>query len=453
MSAVLHDASHGPMIWRFIRHQSGVLPQGAPILIYRLLIGPALALILLWAWVRGKETRTSLAERLVIGSMTSRRETPPTLSIWVHGASVGELRAARHLITRLQEHSNFALVVTTNTASAQAMVSEWDVPRLHVARAPADAFGATARFLRRWRVAAQVTLENELWPNRMRVCRAHNLQVFGVGTRPPAALARGKFAKRIAAQSLGLYSRIWPLNSASRQSLAEVIPDARLDTAFNAKATVPAQPKGAPKSQVLAAWAGCDIVLAASTHAPEERLLLDAYRQALPKNPALRMIIAPRHPDRGPRLSRALTNNDISLACRSEGEQVHAHTNLYLADTLHEMALWYHGAPRTIIGGTFAPKGGHTPVEPILAGSLPLHGPDCRNHQDMFDALDLAGGAILLRDQTALIDQLATMMPEPMRRAKLAQGRDVVATLGATAMAQSDAIARYVAQQLNTGNP
>ena len=75
---------------------------------------------------------------------------------------------------------------------------------------------------------------------------------------------------------------------------------------------------------------------------------------------------------------------------------------MHLADTLGEMDHWYQMAGVTVIGGSFAPKGGHTPWEPAHHGSAILHGPSLHNFTAPFAALDRAGGAIAVADGPAL---------------------------------------------------
>ena len=405
-----------------------------------------MVLVLLWGWVRGRETRASLMQRMALHQAPAPSAGP---RIWVHGASVGELRAAKHLIERLLDNGTHGLIVTANTQTGVQVARSWALDGVSCRRAPADSFGATSRFLTHWHVQALLTLENELWPNRVRACARRAIPAFGVGTRVPGAARTGGIVRRIAVDTLSAYRRIWPQHEAARDELQGLVAAELIGAPYNAKATLPWRPDRVAPPAELAPWAGLDIVLAASTHAPEESLLAQVLAQASEANPSLRMIIAPRHPDRGHRIARSLEKYGMSMACRSENERITADTRLYLADTMGEMDLWYGAAARTIIGGTFAPKGGHTPIEPILADSLVLHGPDTRNHQDSFAALDAAGGAILMADQAALVAALSRPMHADELAAGLAAGRRVVMTLAQEAKLRSNEIADHIYETVN----
>ena len=95
------------------------------------------------------------------------------------------------------------------------------------------------------------------------------------------------------------------------------------------------------------------------------------------------------------------------MARRSEGQVPGAETAVYLADTLGEMPIWYHMAGITIIGGTFGDAGGHTPYEPGQQASCILHGPNVANFAEIFAALDAAGAAVPVTENS-----LATALTE-----------------------------------------
>ena len=107
--------------------------------------------------------------------------------------------------------------------------------------------------------------------------------------------------------------------------------------------------------------------------------------------------------------------------------------DVYLADTLGEMDRWYAMAGVTVIGGSFAPKGGHTPFEPAAYGSAIIHGPSVHNFAEPFAALAAAQGAVAVADGQALTAALTAMTPQTQARlaaaakAALSAGVDVTA--------------------------
>ena len=134
----------------------------------------------------------------------------------------------------------------------------------------------------------------------------------------------------------------------------------------------------------------------------------------------------------------------IAFAQRAEGEEPRKETLVYLADTMGEMAHWYHVCPVTIIGGSFVPLGGHTPVEPICMGSMVLHGPSIENHETAFEILHKTQAAICVPDAEAIFNFLTRLPKTAELQARVKEGakqldihekkmdqrtRDIVATI------------------------
>jgi 3-deoxy-D-manno-octulosonic-acid transferase len=133
-------------------------------------------------------------------------------------------------------------------------------------------------------------------------------------------------------------------------------------------------------------------VLAASTHDGEDETILRAFKATRTQFDLL--ILAPRHPKRGDAVARLITAQGLTFARRSTGDAVTAGHPVYLADTMGEMALWYTVAGVTIVGGSYADHGGHTPFEPAAAGSAIIHGPHVSNFAESYVVLDAEGGAV-----------------------------------------------------------
>ena len=175
----------------------------------------------------------------------------------------------------------------------------------------------------------------------------------------------------------------------------------------------------AERVRITRAFAGRPVWLAASTHPGEEEVALDAHAQARRALPMLALILAPRHPVRGDGLAEMLRGRGLVVAQRSKGEPITAETDVYLADTLGEMGLWYRVASVSFVGGSLAPVGGHNPYEPALLGSAILHGPHVRNFADGYERLGAAQAAVLVRDAASLGTALAASLA-PDRAAAMA---------------------------------
>ncbi|QYZ71652.1 3-deoxy-D-manno-octulosonic acid transferase [Neotabrizicola shimadae] len=352
---------------------------------YRLLMGIALpfaVLATLWGMARGRLPGSALRERLGLGP--KRQGGAP--AIWVHGASLGELTSVKALIRRLRDEvPGLEVLVTSNTATAREMVAGWQQAGVEARLAPFDTAGAAARVIRGWRPDLMIVVENELWPGRMAAARAAGVPVAMVGARMSERSARrwGKVpGMRGLLEGLALVS---PQDEGSAARLVALgLPRDRLAPVLNLKAGVEAL------APVTGPVARDRCLLAASTHEGEEALVLDGFAEARGQFDLL--ILAPRHPARFDAVAREIAARGFALRRRSAGDDVAG--PVFLADTLGEMALWYGMAGATVVGGTFADRGGHTPFEPVAAGSAVVHGPSLANHRDAFAALDAAGGAL-----------------------------------------------------------
>ncbi|MEL6680107.1 MAG: glycosyltransferase N-terminal domain-containing protein, partial [Pseudomonadota bacterium] len=169
---------------------------------------------------------------------------------------------------------------------------------------------------------------------------------------------------------------------------------------------------------------------AASTHPGEDEIIVEAHRIARRHLPGISLVLVPRHPERGPDLADRFAGDGCHTACRSRGEKPGAETDIYVADTLGELGLWYRVCPVSLIGGSLVPVGGHNPYEPAVLGSAILHGPHVTNFTDAYKRLHAAGAALEVTDATSLAEALVDCM-KPERAAAMATAGWDICSAGA----------------------
>jgi 3-deoxy-D-manno-octulosonic-acid transferase len=200
----------------------------------------------------------------------------------------------------------------------------------------------------------------------------------------------------------------------------------------NLKLDVAAPPADFAKlERLMSVTRGRPIIVAASTHQGEEEVLLETHRALAGLFPSLLTVIVPRHPGRGEAIARTVEAAGLHAGLRSRDELPIAATDIYVADTMGEMGLFYRLSPVVFMGGSLIEHGGQNPIEAIKLGASVVHGPHVFNFADVYEALDGAGGARLAQSREALVKQLGQLLADPGARSRvLGAGERVVSQLG-----------------------
>jgi 3-deoxy-D-manno-octulosonic-acid transferase len=411
------------------RGASGAWPS-----FYRLLTAAAAPLVALYLNARcrhGKEDRKRLDERFGIAS--APRPTAPL--VWVHAASVGEASSVMALIERiLAERPAIELLITTGTVAAARLLEGCLPQRAWHQFVPVDLPRAVERFLDHWHPDLAIWVESELWPNLV-------LATHRRGT--PMLLANARLSARSLAHWRALPGLVRPVLRAFALCLAQdevqaerfrrlgACPVASVGDLKAAAAPLAANPAAI---EALRQEIGARPVwLAASTHPGEEEIAVAAHVRIARDHPGLLTLIAPRHPVRGPAIAAMLRARGLCTARRGAGEAIAADTDIYLADTLGELGLFFRLAGIAFIGGSLVRKGGHNPFEAARLDCAVLHGPDMSNCAAMAGALDEAGAALTVSDAESLAGAVTLLLGDPAERARraAAAGRIAAASGGA----------------------
>ena len=380
---------------------------------------------------RGKEDPARWRERL--GSAGLARPDGPLL--WLHAASVGEARSILPLVEALLAgRSALQVLVTTGTVTSAALIGPQLPARARHQFAPVDRPQAWRSFLAHWRPDLGLLVESELWPNLILEARARRLPLALINARISARSYR-RWARlpASAAGLLGDFALCLAQSDGDRARLA-ALGAKHAVTAGNLKYAAPPLPADPEALAGLAAAVGDRPVwLAASTHSPEETVILDAHRRLASRLPALLTMIAPRDPARGDRLADAIGGQGLRLARRSRAEHLRADCAIYLADTLGELGLFYRLAWVALIGGSLVPHGGQNPLEAARLGCPILLGPHTANFAEVAARLLQAGAARRVEDGAALASALATLLTDRSGRLCMAARGPAVADEVSTA--------------------
>ncbi|WP_299130651.1 glycosyltransferase N-terminal domain-containing protein [uncultured Amaricoccus sp.] len=361
----------------------------------------------------GKEHPTRLGERM--GEAGVPRPEGPV--VWFHAASVGEAASLLELLRRLlTERPGLTCLVTTVTVTSEQFLRERLPERCLHQFVPVDVLPWVERFLAHWRPDLAVWTESELWPAALTATDATGAPMLLVNARiSNRSYRRWRLARGMARALLRRFDGILAQDKLAAVHLRALgANSATLRVVGSLKeGAAPLPYDEAERVRITRAFARRPVWLAASTHSGEEEAVIDAHFRARRALPMLALILAPRHPVRGDGLAEMLRGRGLTVAQRSKDEAIGADTDVYLADTLGEMGLWYRVASVSFIGGSLAEVGGHNPFEPALLGSAILHGPHVRNFQDAYAGLTAAGAAVEVLDGEELGTVLgATLAPD-----------------------------------------
>jgi 3-deoxy-D-manno-octulosonic-acid transferase len=388
-----------PMTLRVYQRLSSAVVPLAPALIKRRL-------------KQGKEDPARIGERR--GMTRDIRPLGPL--VWIHGASVGEVLAAAALIEKLRKLNIRILLTSGTVTSADIVAKRFPADIIHQ-YVPYDAPRYVARFLDHWRPSLALFIESDLWPNLILSSAARRLPMVLInGRMSHRSFPRWRRMSGTIAALLGRFDVCLAQSEADAERFA-ALGSRNVITTGNLKLDVPAPPADSAKlERLMAVTRGRPIIVAASTHPGEEEILVEVHRTLAGFFPSLLTVIVPRHPDRGEAIARTIEGFGLHAALRSREELPTATTDIYVADTMGELGLFYRLAPIVFMGGSLVPRGGQNPIEAVKLGASIVHGSHVFNFTDVYDALDRAGGARRADTKEALVKQLGQLLADPAAR-------------------------------------
>lgn len=357
----------------------------------------------------GKEDVQRIDERL--GRATVPRPSGPV--VWMHAASVGEGLSLLPLILAIRDRwPKVTPLVTTGTATSAALMAQRLTPPCVHQFAPVDLPSAVMRFLDHWRPDLALWVESELWPNTLHALRQRDVPTILVNARmSQRSFDRWRRVRPLAAAVLANFRSILAQSDEDAARL-RALGAATVETPGNLKAAaLPLPDVPAAHQELATAWGLRPRWLAASTHDGEEEVVARVHavlRRALPD---LLTIVVPRHPQRGPSIAAGLRPLGPRVSLRSAGDSPAC--DIYVADTLGELGLFYRLAPIVFLGGSLVPVGGHNPLEPARLHCASVMGPYRASFQELSDALIGAGGLLAVPDEAALTRTVAELLRDP----------------------------------------
>jgi 3-deoxy-D-manno-octulosonic-acid transferase len=390
------------------------------------LLVPFILLRLQWKGMRSSGYRLRWSERFGIFPAFNISE-----SIWIHAVSVGEVVATGRLVKMLLEsRPELPIVITTTTPTGSERVKTlFGNGVLHV-YAPYDLPFALSNFMRRAKPKLLVIMETEVWPNMLGICEKKGI---------PTILANARLSERSASRYrlLPKFSRM-VLNKIgliaaqgeadAKRFIALGMPQERITITGSVKFDSRLPASLLEQSEVQRRdWGDRPVWVAASTQEGEDEQVLAAHKIILESVPNALLVLVPRHPERFERVYALCKRVNFKTVRRSSGELCGSEVELFLGDSMGELALFLAAADAAFVGGSLVKLGGQNVLEPAALGKPVVFGPHMYNFAAISELLLEKDAARVVDDAVELAEVVRLWLSDASERTRIGEnGRRVV---------------------------
>ena len=386
--------------------------------LYTSVLGLGLILTLPYYLIRFRKYLPFVRERL--GFVDSEHGAS---TVWVHAVSVGEVKAVDSLLGGLRgQFPGNRIVVSTTTATGRGLALERSDPD-RVIYFPLDFPSAVRRCLDRIQPNLVVVAETEIWPNFMRECDRRKIPVFMVNGRiSDQSYKQYRLARRWLRRVLRKYRVLGMQSEMDANRICSIgAPKDKVVVFGNLKYDLKGSVRDLESMFKATLSQMQPLIVAASTAGEEEPLVLEAYRQLQKTQPGLKLLIAPRLPERFAEVEQMLQSNGLIYVRRSALTARTEPPDILLLDTIGELTAAFEYATLVFMGGTLVPRGGHNVLEPALFSKPVIFGPHMENFRDIARTFLDARAAIQVADVEGLVHEIRTLLDSPAAAAKMGQ--------------------------------
>ncbi len=370
-------------------------------------------------FLRRKLKRRGKAEPGYLHAMEERfgvyRTPAEPGALWIHAVSLGETRAAAILLEHLRRlQPGLRVLLTHGTATGRAEGERLLRPRDAQAWLPWDAPKAVRRFLNHFQPSAGILMETEIWPNLVAECKARGV---------PLALANARLSEKSLAHTLRLAGLSRPAYAALSAVWAQTDDDAlRLAKAGatvkgvfgNLKFDATPDAGQLESGRHWRASMARPVVMFASSREGEEA---EFFRAVLTGGSPVQWLVVPRHPQRFDEVAALAASRGFTVSRRSRWARERVPADVWLGDSLGEMAFYYGTSDVALLGGSFAPLGGQNLIEAAACGCPVVMGPHTFNFAEAAELAERAGAALRARGMDEAVRMAVDLACDKTRRA------------------------------------
>ena len=373
-------------------------------LFFSLLMDPIYFFYQKIAVLRKKEDSGRFAERWVDKSIVR----PAGSLIWIHVASVGEALSVLQLIEKiLDEIPQSNVLVTSTTKTSAEMLNDYTNDRFIHQMSPYDTFFVSKRFLDHWKPDFACRVESEIWPRILFELKKRQVPNYLLNARFSSnSLRRMKKNLTSSKYLLSLFDQV----HVPEKSIEKFLLDIGLKSKNIVKTGFLKDSRSGLRCDEIVLEEFNQVIskrnvwLAASTHKGEDEFVLTAHKQL-----GGLLIIVPRHTERASEIARLTSSMGFVCQLRSETPNLRKETEVYVADTMGEMGIWYSLVKIAFIGGSLVERGGHNPGEAAQLGVVSLHGPHIYNTHAKYKKLQSEGVSYEVNNADDIVERFNSL--------------------------------------------
>lgn len=338
-------------------------------------------------------------------------------AVWVHAVSVGESVVALSAIkVWLKRDPSLKVVISTTTTTGQELVRKQLPERCTAIFCPIDFIFWVQKTFNLIRPSKLVIFETELWPNLVCMAKQNQVRTVLINTRISDKSFKGyRRFRKFFAPILRCFDAIGVQTETDRERLEVIAPDIKDRISVTGNIKFDQTPPPGPGFDLAPIFGtGHDgVFIGASTHSPEDALIIDSFRKVRETKKNAKLILVPRHAERGNEIEKLLEKTPFRYHRRSLGGTPEGELDVLLADTTGELASFIKSSDIVIMGKTFAGNDeGQSIIEPAVIGKAILTGPKLKNFRQALDALK-KNHAVRIVEPDSALPRRSALGPRP----------------------------------------
>jgi 3-deoxy-D-manno-octulosonic-acid transferase len=336
-------------------------------------------------------------------------------TIWIHAVSVGEVNAVENFIKEVRkQYPSISIVLTTVTKTGQ-LVAKNKLSNVvnHILYFPYDFIFSVKAAIKAIKPQAVIIAETEIWPNFSHEIKKNGTPLIIINGRiSPGSYKNYKKFSFFFNKFLNNYSLILMQTDDDKKRIIEIganpdIAETMGNLKYDNPCTITQNDINIIKESLKKETQ--KIIIAGSTHKGEDEIILNTYKKLKREHSDLKLIIAPRHPERNNQVLKLISETGCKYGLRSQNNNFDE-TDIIMIDTMGELNKIYSVCDIAFIGGSFSNTGGHNPLEPAIYGIPVISGPTVFNFKDIYSYMKTQKAAFIVNNEDELCDIFKTLL-------------------------------------------